>query len=210
MFHVKHNKGGQYMALSEFEKTMKRANRLLYNSKKIGISNDSIERMKNALNVLYSSLEKDGVKVKNKEIFTKSKKLDKRQENLLMGLADTLLKDKSADIKKTLSNRNRINQIKKEQGLKTDKEVIEFFDIMKRTKNDTIVSKMLDSDQVKTMYDLAREKGMTGNQINELINNAVKENVRKQLSNKGYVERTDQLAIDIRKMIRKFKNDSIK
>lgn len=198
------------MALSEFEKTMKRANRLLYNSKKMGISNDSIERMKNALNVLYSSLEKDGVKVKNKEVFTKSKKLDKRQENLLMGLADTLLKDKSADIKKTLSDRNRINQIKKEQGLSTDKEVIEFFDIMKRTKNDTIVSKMLDSDQVKTMYDLAREKGMSGNQINDLINNAVKENVRKQLSNKGYVERTDQLAIDIRKMIRKFKNDSIK
>lgn len=198
------------MALSEFEKTMKRANRLLYNSKKMGISNDSIERMKNALNVLYSSLEKDGVKVRNKEVFTKSKKLDKRQENLLMGLADTLLKDKSADIKKTLSDRNRINQIKKEQGLSTDKEVIEFFDIMKRTKNDTIVSKMLDSDQVKTMYDLAREKGMSGNQINDLINNAVKENVRKQLSNKGYVERTDQLAIDIRKMIRKFKNDSIK
>lgn len=191
--------------LSEFEKTMKRANRLLYNSKKMGISNDSIERMKNALNVLYSSLEKDGIKVKNKEVFTKSKKLDKRQENLLMGLADTLLKDKSADIKKTLSDRNRINQIKKEQGLSTDKEVIEFFDIMKRTKNDTIVSKMLDSDQVKTMYDIAREKGMSGNQINDLINNAVKENVRKQLSNKGYVERTDQLAIDIRKMIRKFK-----
>ena len=198
------------MALSEFEKTMKRANRLLYNSKKMGISNDSIERMKNALNVLYSSLEKDGVKVKNKEVFTKSKKLDKRQENLLMGLADTLLKDKSADIKKTLSDRNRINQIKKEQGLETDKEVIEFFDIMKRTKNDTIVSKMLDSDQVKTMYDIAREKGMTRNQVNDLINNAVKENVRRQLSNKGYVERTDQLAIDIRKMIRKFKNDSIK
>lgn len=195
--------------LSEFEKTMKRANRLLYNSKKMGISNDSIERMKNALNVLYSSLEKDGVKVKNKEVFTKSKKLDKRQENLLMGLADTLLKDKSADIKKTLSDRNRINQIKKEQGLETDKEVIEFFDIMKRTKNDTIISKMLDSDQVKTMYDLARDKGMTGNQVNDLINNAVKENVRKQLANKGYVERTDQLAIDIRKMIRKFKNDSI-
>lgn len=191
--------------LSNFEKTMKRANRLLYNSKKMGISNDSIERMKNALNVLYSSLEKDGVKVRNKEVFTKSKKLDKRQENLLMGLADTLLKDKSADIKKTLSDRNRIEQIKKEQGLETDKEVIEFFDIMKRTKNDTIVSKMLDSDQVKTMYDLAREKGMTGNQINDLINNAVKDNVRKQLSNKGYVERTDQLAIDIRKMIRKFK-----
>lgn len=195
--------------LSDFEKTMKRANRLLYNSKKMGISNDSIERMKNALNVLYSSLEKDGVKVKNKEVFTKSKKLDKRQENLLMGLADTLLKDKSADIKKTLSDRNRINQIKKEQGLETDKEVIEFFDIMKRTKNDTIVSKMLDSDQVKTMYDLAKEKGMSGDQVNNLINNAVKENVRRQLSNKGYVERTDQLAIDIRKMIRKFKNDSI-
>jgi hypothetical protein len=188
---------------------MKRANRLLYNSKKMGISNDSIERMKNALKVLYSSLEKDGVKVKNKEVFTKSKKLDKKQENLLMGLADSLLKDKSADIKKTLSDKTRINQIKKEQGLETDKQVIEFFDLMKRTKHDTIVSKMLDSDQVKTMYDLAREKGMTGEQVNELINNAVKDNVRSQLSNKGYVERNDQLAIDIRKMIRKFKNDSI-
>ena len=52
------------MALSEFEKKMKRANTILYNADKMGLSNDAIENARHMLELTYKNMQ-DTFKARN-------------------------------------------------------------------------------------------------------------------------------------------------
>ena len=191
------------MALSEFEKKMKRANTILYNADKMGLSNDAIENARHMLELTYKNMQ-DNFKAKNNKIFTKSKKLDWKQQRILENIADKLIENPQANIKNIFSKKNdqQINDIMTEQGLSSKQEVLDFFDIMNRHKNSRLMSQMLDSNQVKEMFDIARKKNITTKELNDIINEELKKDAREQLKHGGFVEQNDEVAIAIRKRLR--------
>ena len=191
------------MALSEFEKLMKRANTILYNADKMGLTNDTIENARHMLKVAYNSME-GTYKPKNNKVFTKSKKLDWKQELVLKNIARSLIDNPNANVKQIFSKKNeqQINDIMTQQGLNTRQEVLDFFDIMKRHKNSRLMSQMLSSDQVKEMFDIAKKKNITNEELNDIINEELKRDAREQIKSGGFVEQNDEVAIAIRKRLR--------
>ena len=191
------------MALSEFEKLMKRANTILYNADKMGLTNDTIENARHMLKVAYNSM-KGTFKPKNNKVFTKSKKLDWKQELVLKNIARSLIDNPNANVKQIFSKKNeqQINDIMTQQGLNTRQEVLDFFDIMKRHKNSRLMSQMLSSDQVKEMFDIAKKKNITNEELNDIINEELKRDAREQIKSGGFVEQNDEVAIAIRKRLR--------
>lgn len=191
------------MALSEFEKLMKRANTILYNADKMGLTNDTIENARHMLKVAYNSME-GTFKPKNNKVFTKSKKLDWKQELVLKNIARSLIDNPNANVKQIFSKKNeqQINDIMTQQGLNTRQEVLDFFDIMKRHKNSRLMSQMLSSDQVKEMFDIAKKKNITNEELNDIINEELKRDAREQIKSGGFVEQNDEVAIAIRKRLR--------
>ena len=191
------------MALSEFEKLMKRANTILYNADKMGLTNDTIENARHMLKVAYNSME-GTIKPRNNKVFTKSKKLDWKQELVLKNIARSLIDNPNANVKQIFSKKNeqQINDIMTQQGLNTRQEVLDFFDIMKRHKNSRLMSQMLSSDQVKEMFDIAKKKNITNEELNDIINEELKRDAREQIKSGGFVEQNDEVAIAIRKRLR--------
>ena len=196
------------MALSEFEKMMKRANRVLENADKMGLTNDTIETARHMLDKIYSNLEKDGTfKARNKGVFTKSKKLGWKQELVFKNVAKNLLESPQANIKQIFSKKNepQIEKIMQEQNLKTKQDVLDFFDIMQRTKSSRMINQMLASDQIKEMFDIAKKKNITNDQLTNIINEEIKKETRRQIKENGYIEQSDDVAIAIRKRLRRMK-----
>ena len=191
------------MALSEFEKLMKRANTILYNADKMGLTNDTIENARHMLKIAYNSME-GTFKPKNNKVFTKSKKLDWKQELVLKNIARSLIDNPNANVKQIFSKKNeqQINDIMTQQGLNTKQEVLDFFDIMKRHKNSRLMSQMLSSEQVKEMFDIAKKKNITNEELNDIINEELKNDAREQIKSGGFVEQNDEVAIAIRKRLR--------
>ena len=197
------------MALSQFEKTMKRANTILSNADKMGLSNDAIESARHMLKIQYAKLEQSGdFKARNPNVFTKSKKLDWKQQRIFENIANNLIENPQANVKQIFSKKNqpRIEQIMNEQGLQTKQEVLDFFDIMNRTKSNKMIKNFLDSNQIKEMFDIAKKKDMTTDDLNKIINEEIKKEARKQIAESGFIEQTDDVAIAIRKRLRRRRN----
>lgn len=193
------------MALTEFEKLMKRANRILENADKMGLTNDVIETTRNTLKNVYKNMEKKNqFKMKNPKVFTRSKTLSKPQEIVFTNLAKELLENPQANLNQMFSKKNQgqIDKLMQEQGLKSKQEVLDFFDIMNRRKSNKLISRMLGSDQVKEMFDIAKDNKMTNKELTDIITEEIKKETRKQIQENGYIEETDDIAIAIRKRLR--------
>jgi len=193
------------MALSEFEKLMKRANRILENADKMGLTNDVIETTRNTLKNVYKNMEnKNQFKMKNPKVFTRSKTLSRPQQMVFTNLAKELLENPQANLKQMFAKKNQgqIDKLMQEQGLKSKQEVLDFFDIMNRRKSNKLISRMLGSDQVKEMFDIAKDNKMTNKELTDIITEEIKKETRKQIQENGYIEETDDIAIAIRKRLR--------
>lgn len=193
------------MALSEFEKLMKRANRILENADKMGLTNDVIETTRNTLKNVYKNMEKNNnFKMKNPKVFTRSKTLSRPQQMIFTNLAKELIENPQANVKQMFSKKNQgqIDKLMQEQGLKSKQEVLDFFDIMNRRKSNKLISRMLGSDQVKEMFDIAKDNKMTNKELTDIITEEIKKETRKQIQENGYIEETDDIAIAIRKRLR--------
>lgn len=193
------------MALSEFEKLMKRANRILENADKMGLTNDVIETTRNTLKNVYKNMEKNNTfKMKNTKVFTRSKTLSRPQQMVFTNLAKELIENPQANVKQMFSKKNQgqIDKLMQEQGLKSKQEVLDFFDIMNRRKSNKLISRMLGSDQVKEMFDIAKDNKMTNKELTDIITEEIKKETRKQIKENGYIEETDDIAIAIRKRLR--------
>ena len=92
-----------------------------------------------------------------------------------------------------------------EQNLKTKQDVLDFFDIMQRTKSSRMINQMLASDQIKEMFDIAKKKNITNDQLTNIINEEIKKETRRQIKENGYIEQSDDVAIAIRKRLRRMK-----
>lgn len=196
------------MALSEFEKLMKRANRILENADKMGLTNDVIETTRNTLKNVYKNMEnKNQFKMKNPKVFTRSKTLTKQQESVFSNLAKELIENPQAKVKQMFSKKNQdqIDKLMQEQGLKSKQEVLDFFDIMNRRKSNKLMARMLGSDQVKEMFDIAKDNKISNKELTDIITEEIKKETRKQIKENGYIEETDDIAIAIRKRLRRSK-----
>ena len=193
------------MALSEFEKLIKRANRILENADKMGLTNDVIETTRNTLKNVYKNMEKNNnFKMKNPKVFTRSKTLSRPQQMVFTNLAKELIENPQANVKQMFSKKNQgqIDKLMQEQGLKSKQEVLDFFDIMNRRKSNKLISRMLGSDQLKEMFDIAKDNKMTNKELTDIITEEIKKETRKQIKENGYIEETDDIAIAIRKRLR--------
>lgn len=168
---------------------IKKANRELEYARKHNLTNDKIETAKFILE--KSGLMKDGR-------ITYKTTLNPQQTQLVINTVKNLTKNRLSSITKPTKE---VKKIMRENNLKTKQELLGFYDIMNRTKTDRLISKMLSSYQVQEMYQIGVEKGLTSKQVEMIIKEELQAEARKQISEKGYIEPNDQVAILIRKRL---------
>lgn len=174
----------------DFINLLKRANVELKYAQKHNLVNDKIVAVKDGLEKIQGFSTN----------FKLTTKLDTIDRNIIETLAKKLVGNPNERLSHLTSKKN-MAEVMERQHLTTKQQVLDFYDLMAKTKYDRYYSHMLDSDQVKTMYDIAKDRGMSGQEVEKIIEEELAKSAREQMIENGYVEPDDKVAMLIRERI---------
>ena len=174
----------------DFINLLKRANNELKYAQKYNLVNDKIIAVKDGLEKVQGFSTN----------FKLTIKLDTIDRNIIETLAKKLVDNPNERLSHLTSKKNMAKVMEK-HNLTSKQQVLDFYDLMAKAKYDRYYSRMLDSDQVKQMYDIARDRGLSGQEVEKIIEEELSKSAREQMIEKGYVEPDDKVAMLIRERI---------
>lgn len=112
-----------------------------------------------------------GKKVAHPELFSTRVNLTRKQQEVLNDISFQVLKKWTTDFSQYedfLVDETR-SDVRDRYDIKTLDDAINFLDDMETSRNEAWLADLLSSDQIKELYDEARDKGLTAEEANEII-----------------------------------------
>lgn len=112
-----------------------------------------------------------GKKVAHPELFSTRVNLTRKQQEVLNDLSFQVLNKWTTDIENYenfLVDETR-SDVRDRYDIKTLDDAITFLDEMETSRNEAWLADLLSSDQIKELYDEARDKGLTAEEANDII-----------------------------------------
>lgn len=131
------------------------------------VPND-IKMYREMLADFYKSI---GKKVAHPELFSTRVNLTRKQQEVLNDISFQVLNKWTTDFSQYedfLVDETR-SDVRDRYDIKTLDDAITFLDEMETSRNEAWLADLLSSDQIKELYDEARDKGLTAEEANEII-----------------------------------------
>lgn len=131
------------------------------------VPND-VKMYRDMLSNFYDSI---GKKVAHPELFSTRVNLTRKQQETLNDISFQVLNKWTTDYSQYedfLVDETR-SDVRDRYDIKTMDDAINFLDEMETSRNEAWLADLLSSDQIKELYDEARDKGLTAEQANEII-----------------------------------------
>lgn len=131
------------------------------------VPND-IKMYREMLADFYKSI---GKKVAHPELFSTRVNLTRKQQEVLNDISFQVLNKWTTDIENYenfLVDETR-SDVRDRYDIKTLDDAITFLDEMETSRNEAWLADLLSSDQIKELYDEARDKGLTAEEANDII-----------------------------------------
>lgn len=131
------------------------------------VPND-VKMYRDMLSDFYKSI---GKKVANPELFSTRVNLTRKQQETLNDISFQVLNKWTTDFSQYedfLVDETR-SDVRDRYDIKTLDDAITFLDEMETSRNEAWLADLLSSDQIKELYDEARDKGLTAEEANEII-----------------------------------------
>ena len=112
-----------------------------------------------------------GKKVAHPELFSTRVNLTRKQQETLNDISFQVLNKWTTDYSQYenfLVDETR-SDVRDRYDIKTLDDAINFLDDMETSRNDAWIANLLSSDQIKELYDEARDKGLTAEEANDII-----------------------------------------
>lgn len=112
-----------------------------------------------------------GKKVAHPELFSTRVNLTRKQQEVLNDISFQVLNKWTTDFSQYedfLVDETR-SDVRDRYDIKTLDDAINFLDEMETSRNEAWLADLLSSDQIKELYDEARDKGLTAEEANEII-----------------------------------------
>lgn len=112
-----------------------------------------------------------GKKVAHPELFSTRVQLTRKQQETLNDISFQVLNKWTTDFSQYedfLVDETR-SDVRDRYDIKTLDDAINFLDEMETSRNEAWLADLLSSDQIKELYDEARDKGLTAEEANEII-----------------------------------------
>lgn len=112
-----------------------------------------------------------GKKVAHPELFSTRVQLTRKQQEVLNDISFQVLNKWTTDIENYenfLIDETR-SDVRDRYDIKTLDDAINFLDEMETSRNEAWLADLLSSDQIKELYDEARDKGLTAEEANDII-----------------------------------------
>ena len=131
------------------------------------VPND-VKMYRDMLSDFYKSI---GKKVAHPELFSTRVNLTRKQQETLNDISFQVLNKWTTDFSQYedfLVDETR-SDVRDRYDIKTLDDAITFLDEMETSRNEAWLADLLSSDQIKELYDEARDKGLTAEEANEII-----------------------------------------
>lgn len=131
------------------------------------VPND-VKMYRDMLADFYKSI---GKKVAHPELFSTRVNLTRKQQETLNDISFQVLNKWTTDYSQYedfLVDETR-SDVRDRYDIKTMDDAINFLDEMETSRNEAWLADLLSSDQIKELYDEARDKGLTAEEANEII-----------------------------------------
>lgn len=131
------------------------------------VPND-VKMYRDMLANFYKSI---GKKVAHPELFSTRVNLTRKQQEVLNDISFQVLNKWTTDFSQYedfLVDETR-SDVRDRYNIKTLDDAINFLDEMETSRNDAWLADLLSSDQIKELYDEARDKGLTAEEANDII-----------------------------------------
>lgn len=131
------------------------------------VPND-IKMYRNMLTDFYKSI---GKKVAHPELFSTRVNLTRKQQEVLNDISFQVLDKWTTDLSQYenfLVDEER-SDVRDRYDIKSLDDAINFLDEMETSRNEAWLADLLSSDQIKELYDEARDKGLTAEEANDII-----------------------------------------
>ena len=131
------------------------------------VPND-VKMYRDMLADFYKSI---GKKVAHPELFSTRVNLTRKQQETLNDISFQVLNKWTTDFSQYedfLVDESR-SDVRDRYDIKNIDEAINFLDEMKTSRNEAWLADLLSSDQIKELYDEARDKGLTAEEANDII-----------------------------------------
>ena len=131
------------------------------------VPND-VKMYRDMLSNFYDSI---GKKVAHPELFSTRVNLTRKQQETLNDISFQVLNKWTTDYSQYedfLVDETR-SDVRDRYDIKTMDDAINFLDEMETSRNEAWLADLLSSDQIKELYDEARDKGLTAETTNEII-----------------------------------------
>lgn len=131
------------------------------------VPND-VKMYRDMLSNFYDSI---GKKVAHPELFSTRVNLTRKQQETLNDISFQVLNKWTTDYSQYedfLVDETR-SDVRDRYDIKTMDDAINFLDEMETSRNEAWLADLLSSDQIKELYDEARDKGLTAEEANDII-----------------------------------------
>lgn len=131
------------------------------------VPND-VKMYRDMLSNFYDSI---GKKVAHPELFSTRVNLTRKQQETLNDISFQVLNKWTTDFSQYedfLVDETR-SDVRDRYDIKTLDDAINFLDEMETSRNEAWLADLLSSDQIKELYDEARDKGLTAEEANDII-----------------------------------------
>lgn len=131
------------------------------------VPND-VKMYRDMLSDFYKSI---GKKVAHPELFSTRVQLTRKQQEVLNDISFQVLDKWTTDLSQYenfLVDEER-SDVRDRYDIKTLDDAINFLDEMETSRNEAWLADLLSSDQIKELYDEARDKGLTAEEANDII-----------------------------------------
>lgn len=131
------------------------------------VPND-VKMYRDMLSNFYDSI---GKKVAHPELFSTRVNLTRKQQETLNDISFQVLNKWTTDYSQYedfLVDESR-SDVRDRYDIKTMDDAINFLDEMETSRNEAWLADLLSSDQIKELYDEARDKGLTAEEANDII-----------------------------------------